>query len=95
MARDILAIPVSTVASESSFSNSGRLVSPHRIVDSYGMRRKVLHHQIFSLYLKRKKMSSKIVTLELTLEGSSSSDFQSILEEEEDELEDCNTGVDT
>ncbi|CAH9087022.1 unnamed protein product [Cuscuta europaea] len=30
IARDILAIPVSTVASESAFSGSGRLVSPHR-----------------------------------------------------------------
>ena len=30
IARDILAIPVSTVASESAFSASGRLVSPHR-----------------------------------------------------------------
>ena len=30
IARDILAIPVSTVASESAFSYSGRLVSPHR-----------------------------------------------------------------
>ncbi|KAG5536291.1 hypothetical protein RHGRI_023915 [Rhododendron griersonianum] len=30
MARDLLAIPVSTVASESAFSMSGRLVSPHR-----------------------------------------------------------------
>ena len=30
IARDILAIPVSTVASESAFSTSGRLVSPHR-----------------------------------------------------------------
>ncbi|KAG8374949.1 hypothetical protein BUALT_Bualt10G0048700 [Buddleja alternifolia] len=30
MAKDILAIPVSTVASESAFSTSGRLVSPHR-----------------------------------------------------------------
>ncbi|KAG6538641.1 hypothetical protein ZIOFF_003765 [Zingiber officinale] len=30
MARDILAIHVSTVASESAFSDSGRLVSPHR-----------------------------------------------------------------
>ena len=30
IARDILAIPVSTVASESSFSTSGRLLSPHR-----------------------------------------------------------------
>ena len=30
MARDILAIPVSTVASESAFSTSGRLLSPHR-----------------------------------------------------------------
>ena len=30
IARDILAIPVSTVASESTFSTSGRLVSPHR-----------------------------------------------------------------
>lgn len=30
MARDILAIPVSTVASESTFSTSGRFVSPHR-----------------------------------------------------------------
>ncbi|KAL0446222.1 UNVERIFIED_CONTAM: Zinc finger BED domain-containing protein RICESLEEPER 1 [Sesamum latifolium] len=30
MARDILAIPVSTVASESAFSTTGRLVSPHR-----------------------------------------------------------------
>ena len=28
--RDILAIPISTVASESAFSTSGRLVSPHR-----------------------------------------------------------------
>ncbi|KAG5533349.1 hypothetical protein RHGRI_027517 [Rhododendron griersonianum] len=28
--RDLLAIPVSTVASESAFSTSGRLVSPHR-----------------------------------------------------------------
>lgn len=30
IARDILAIPVSTVASESAFSTSGRLLSPHR-----------------------------------------------------------------
>ena len=30
IARDILAIPVSTVASESSFSTSGRIISPHR-----------------------------------------------------------------
>ncbi|KAG6469663.1 hypothetical protein ZIOFF_070593 [Zingiber officinale] len=30
MAIDILAIPVSTVASESAFSDTGRLVSPHR-----------------------------------------------------------------
>ncbi|KAF7154759.1 hypothetical protein RHSIM_Rhsim01G0148200 [Rhododendron simsii] len=30
MARDLLAIPISTVASESAFSISGRLVSPHR-----------------------------------------------------------------
>ena len=30
IARDILVIPVSTVASESAFSSSGRLVSPHR-----------------------------------------------------------------
>nr|KAJ0211862.1 hypothetical protein LSAT_V11C400212290 [Lactuca sativa] len=30
IAKDILAIPVSTVASESAFSTSGRLVSPHR-----------------------------------------------------------------
>nr|KAJ0197142.1 hypothetical protein LSAT_V11C700359350 [Lactuca sativa] len=30
IAKDILAIPVSTVASESTFSTSGRLVSPHR-----------------------------------------------------------------
>ena len=30
MARDILAIPVSTVASESAFSMSGRVITPHR-----------------------------------------------------------------
>ncbi|CAL5434686.1 unnamed protein product [Camellia sinensis] len=30
IARDFLAIPVSTVASESAFSTSGRLVSPYR-----------------------------------------------------------------
>ena len=30
IARDILAIPVSTVASESAFSTSGRMVSAHR-----------------------------------------------------------------
>ena len=30
IAKDILAIPVSTVASESAFSTSGRLLSPHR-----------------------------------------------------------------
>ncbi|GJZ77219.1 dehydrogenase/reductase SDR family member 7 isoform X1 [Tanacetum coccineum] len=30
IARDILAIPVSSVASESAFSTSGRLISPHR-----------------------------------------------------------------
>ena len=30
IARDILAIPVSTVASESTFSTSGRYLSPHR-----------------------------------------------------------------
>ncbi|KAK3229766.1 hypothetical protein Dsin_001647 [Dipteronia sinensis] len=30
IARDVLAIPVSTVASESAFSTSGRFVSPHR-----------------------------------------------------------------
>lgn len=30
LARDILAIPISTVASESAFSASGRLISPHR-----------------------------------------------------------------
>ena len=30
IARDILTIPVSTVASESAFSTSGRVLSPHR-----------------------------------------------------------------
>ena len=30
IARDILVIPVSTVASESAFRTSGRLLSPHR-----------------------------------------------------------------
>lgn len=30
MARDMLAIPVSSVASESAFSTSDRLVTPHR-----------------------------------------------------------------
>ena len=30
IAKDILAIPISTVASESSFSTSGRIVGPHR-----------------------------------------------------------------
>ena len=30
IAKDILAIPVSTVASESAFSTSGRFVTPHR-----------------------------------------------------------------
>ncbi|KAL0419359.1 UNVERIFIED_CONTAM: Zinc finger BED domain-containing protein DAYSLEEPER [Sesamum radiatum] len=30
MARDILAIPVSTVASEFAFSRSGKLINPHR-----------------------------------------------------------------
>nr|XP_016481821.1 PREDICTED: zinc finger BED domain-containing protein RICESLEEPER 2-like [Nicotiana tabacum] len=30
MARDLLAIPVSSVASESAFTTSGRLISPHR-----------------------------------------------------------------
>ena len=30
IARDILAIPISTVASESSFSTSGRIIGPHR-----------------------------------------------------------------
>ena len=29
IARDIIATPVSTIASESSFSTSGRLLSPH------------------------------------------------------------------
>uniref|UniRef100_A0A1S4DMZ5 Zinc finger BED domain-containing protein DAYSLEEPER n=1 Tax=Nicotiana tabacum TaxID=4097 RepID=A0A1S4DMZ5_TOBAC len=30
IAHDLLAIPISTVASESAFSTSGRLISPHR-----------------------------------------------------------------
>jgi len=30
IAKDILSVPVSTVASESAFSTSGRLISPHR-----------------------------------------------------------------
>ena len=30
IARDILAIPVSTVASESAFSTGDRVISPHR-----------------------------------------------------------------
>ena len=30
IARDILAIPISTVASKSAFSTGGRVVSPHR-----------------------------------------------------------------
>lgn len=30
IARDVLAIPVSTVASESVFSTGGRIISPHR-----------------------------------------------------------------
>ncbi|KAE9603179.1 putative HAT dimerization domain, ribonuclease H-like domain-containing protein [Lupinus albus] len=30
IAKDLLAIPISTVASESTFSTSGRILSPHR-----------------------------------------------------------------
>ena len=30
MARDILAVPISTVASESSFSAGGRVIEPHK-----------------------------------------------------------------
>ena len=30
IARDILAIPITTIASKSTFSTSGRLLSPHR-----------------------------------------------------------------
>jgi hypothetical protein len=30
IARDVLAIPLTTVASESAFSTSGRIISPHR-----------------------------------------------------------------
>ncbi|XP_059429102.1 zinc finger BED domain-containing protein RICESLEEPER 2-like [Corylus avellana] len=68
MARDILAVPISTVASESSFSAGGRVIEPHRaslsietvlmlLCDSDWMR---------TLYgIKRKSAGEKYIEVEL------------------------------
>ncbi|XP_059451086.1 zinc finger BED domain-containing protein RICESLEEPER 2-like [Corylus avellana] len=68
MANDILVVPISTVASESSFSASGRVIEPHRaslspetvqmlLCDSDWVR--ALHG------MKRKSASEKLVEVEL------------------------------
>ncbi|KAL0415435.1 UNVERIFIED_CONTAM: Zinc finger BED domain-containing protein RICESLEEPER 2 [Sesamum latifolium] len=78
MARDILAIPVSTVASESTFSNSGKLINPHR--------NRLYHTTVEALMCPRRWLWNEVKGACLT-----SDDIQtcpSMLDEEDDQ-DDC------
>jgi len=51
IARDVLAIPVTTVASESVFSTSGRIISPHRSRLAPSMVEALMCMQAWSFYI--------------------------------------------
>ncbi|XP_059436160.1 zinc finger BED domain-containing protein RICESLEEPER 2-like [Corylus avellana] len=68
MAKDILAVPISTVASESSFSAGGRVIEPHRASLSPDTVQMLLcgSDWVRALHgIKRKSASDKLVEVEL------------------------------
>ncbi|KAF7127274.1 hypothetical protein RHSIM_Rhsim11G0144400 [Rhododendron simsii] len=67
LARDVLSIPVSTVASESAFSTSGRVVTPHR---------SRLHPKTIEAL-----MCSRSWLLALESEGDNSNEFASVVDD--------------
>ncbi|XP_050278193.1 zinc finger BED domain-containing protein RICESLEEPER 2-like [Quercus robur] len=78
IARDILTIPVSTVASESSFSTSGRLLSPHC--------RKLHQKTVEALMCAQNWLWAEINGSSSTIDGIEDK-FQNILDDYDDEEE--------
>nr|XP_023915248.1 zinc finger BED domain-containing protein RICESLEEPER 3-like [Quercus suber] len=81
IARDIIAIPVSTVASESAFSTSGRLQS---------LQRSKLHAKtVEALMCAQNWLWAEIKGLSSIVEGIEANTFQNILDDSDDEEESC------
>ncbi|KAJ0790250.1 putative HAT dimerization domain, ribonuclease H-like superfamily [Helianthus annuus] len=76
MARDFLTIPVSTVASESTFSASGRVITEHRsslskaTVDN--MHKRWLHGDFCSNKVSVEKLTEDIMSLDISCESNAS-----------------------
>ncbi|KAL0015980.1 hypothetical protein SO802_003049 [Lithocarpus litseifolius] len=79
IARDILDIPVSTVASESAFSTSGRLLSPHRS--------KLHAKTVEALMCAQNWLWAEIKGLSSIVDGIEANAFQNILDDSDDEEE--------
>lgn len=83
LARDLLTIPVSTVASESAFSLSGKIISPNRS----SLKPKTVQALVCTQDWRRDEHN---VPLDLDLDCSSGDDMDEVDDDEDDEDVDSN-----